>query len=63
MKNLFKLSFLALTISLSVAACSSNKPAETAVDSTAVDSMAVTDTAAVDTAVVDTAAVDTTVAK
>lgn len=59
MKNLFKLSFLALTISLSVAACSSNKPAETsadsvAVDSTLVDSLAVTDTASVDTAAVDT---------
>ncbi len=51
MKNLFKFGFLALAISLSVAACSSNKTEEAA-----------TDTTAVDTAVVDTAAVDTTVA-
>ena len=63
MKNLLKLSFLALSISLSVAACSSNKPAETAVDSTAVDSTAVDSMAVTDTAAVDTAAVDTTVAK
>lgn len=51
MKNLFKFGFLALAISLSVAACSSNKTEEVA-----------TDTVAVDTAVVDTAAVDTTAA-
>lgn len=64
MKNFFKLSFLALTISLSVAACSSNKPAETATDSVAVDSAAV-DTAMVDTAAVvaDSAAVDTAAVK
>jgi len=62
MKNLFKLSFLALTISLSVAACSSNKPTETATDSVGVDSIAA-DTMVVDTTVVDTAAVDTATIK
>lgn len=57
MKNLFKFGFLALAISLSVAACNSNKTEEAAVDSVAVgdtalvvDSMAVADTAAMDTA-------------
>ncbi|WP_205313900.1 hypothetical protein [Pedobacter nanyangensis] len=49
MKNLFKFGFLALALSLTVVACSSEKKAEG------------TDTAAVDTTVVDTtAAVDTT---
>ncbi len=57
MKNLFKFGFLALAISLSVAACSSNKTEETATDTAAVDTTAV-DTTAVDT----TAAADTTVA-
>ena len=52
MKNLFKFGFLALAISLSVAACSSNKTEEVAADSTL----------AVDTAAVDTTAADTTVA-
>jgi hypothetical protein len=52
MKNLFKFGFLALAISLSVAACSSNKTEEVAADTTL----------AVDTAAVDTAAADTTVA-
>ena len=46
MKNLFKFGFLALAISLSVAACSSNKTEEAATDSTAVDSTAVDTTAA-----------------
>ncbi|MEY3679179.1 MAG: hypothetical protein RI924_1320 [Bacteroidota bacterium] len=57
MKNLFKFGFLALAISLSVAACSSNKTEEAATDTAAVDTTAV-DTTAVDT----TAAADTTVA-
>jgi hypothetical protein len=52
MKNLFKFGFLALAISLSVAACSSNKTEEVAADTTL----------AVDTAAVDTTAADTTVA-
>ena len=59
MKNLFKFGFLALAISLSVAACSSNKTEE-ATDTTAVaaDTTAAVDTAAADTtaAAVDTAA-------
>lgn len=63
MKNVLKLSFLALTISLSVVACSSNKPAESATDSVAVDSTVVDSMAVTDTAAVDTAVVDTTVAK
>lgn len=59
MKNLFKFGFLALAISLSVAACSSNKTEEAAADTTvAVDTTAVVDTTAADT----TAAVDTTAA-
>ncbi|RWU03996.1 hypothetical protein [Pedobacter chitinilyticus] len=49
MKNLFKFGFLALALSLTVVACSSEKKAEG------------TDTAAVDTTVVDTTAADTTV--
>ena len=60
MKNFFKLSFLALTISLSVAACSSKKPAETATDSVAVDSTAKDSMSVADTATVDTSKVDTT---
>lgn len=55
MKNLFKFGFLALAMSLTFAACNTNKTAETT-DSTAVDS------AMVDTSVVDTAIVDTTTA-
>ena len=62
MKNSFKLGFLALAISLSVAACNSNKTEEAAVDSVAVDSMAV-DSMAVDSMAVDSMAVDTTVAQ
>ncbi len=57
MKNLLKFGFFALAISLSVVACNSNKPAETAADSVAVD------TAAVDSTVVDSAAVDTAAVK
>lgn len=60
MKNLFKFGFLALAISLSVAACGTNK-SENASDTTAVDT-AVVDTAVVDTAAVDTAAADTAAA-
>ena len=60
MKNFFKLSFLALTISLSVAACSSNKPAVTSTDSVAVDSTAKDSMSVADTATVDTSKVDTT---
>ncbi len=57
MKNLFKFGFLALAISLSVAACTSEKKAD-ATDSTMTDtSMTATDTMATDTA----AAIDTTV--
>lgn len=53
MKNLFKFGFVALAISLSVAACSSNKSSESA-DSTAVDSAAVDTTMATDTAATTT---------
>ena len=59
MKNFFRLSFFALTISLSVAACSSNKPAETATDSVAVDSLAADSMSVTDTATADTSKVDT----
>jgi hypothetical protein len=48
MKNSFKFGFLALAISLSVAACNSTKTEEAAVDSTAVmDTTVVVDSVAV----------------
>ena len=54
MLNSFKFGFLALAISLSVAACNSNKTEEAAVDSTAVmDTTVVVDSVAtLDTTVV-----------
>lgn len=59
MKNLFKFGFLALAISLSVAACNSETATE-AVDTTVTDSSTiVTD---VDTTVKDSTVKDTTVA-
>jgi len=55
MKNLFKFGFLALAISLSVAACTSEKKAD-ATDSTTTDtSMTTMDTTATDSAAIDTA--------
>jgi predicted small lipoprotein YifL len=57
MKNAFKLGFLALALSLSVAACNSEKKAEGA-DSTAVDS-SMTDTSMKDTSMKDSLAKDT----
>jgi hypothetical protein len=60
MKNSFKFGFLALAISLSVAACNSTKTEEAATDSVpAMDTTAVVDTAAV----VDSAAADTAAAQ
>ena len=62
MKNLFKFGFLALVLSLSVAACSSEKSADSA-DSTMTDtSMSTMDTTMTDSTMVDTAtmAADTT---
>jgi hypothetical protein len=59
MKNLFKFGFFALAISLSVVACTSNKPAEEAVDTTAVDSIIV-DSVATDSILVDTVSADST---
>ncbi|NRF39417.1 hypothetical protein [Pedobacter foliorum] len=58
MKNAFKFGFLALAISLSVAACNSEKKADTT-DTSVVDSSAV---ATVDTTVVDTAKKDSAAA-
>ncbi|RYE27919.1 MAG: hypothetical protein EOP42_18295 [Sphingobacteriaceae bacterium] len=62
MKNTFKLSFLALAISLSVAACSSDKKAMGTSDSSAVDSAASTSTTTTTdtTATTDTTKTDTT---
>ena len=61
MKNLFKFGFLALAISLSVAACNSEKKADGA-DSTVTDSSTiVTDTNSVDTNVTDSTVKDTSV--
>ena len=56
MKNLFKFGFLALAMSLTFAACNTNKTTESA-DSTAVDSTMI-DTTMMDTTVVDTVAAD-----
>ena len=58
MKNLFKFGFLALAISLSVAACNSEKKAE-ATDTTVTDSSTITTD--VDTTVKDSTVKDTTV--
>ncbi|WP_316821271.1 hypothetical protein [Pedobacter gandavensis] len=58
MKNAFKLGFAALAITLSVAACTSEKKAESA-DTTLTDSGAVVTT--VDTTVKDTTVKDTVV--
>jgi len=60
MKNAFKFGFLALAISLSVAACSSEKKADSA-DSTMTDtSMSTMDTMMKDSTTMDTMATDTT---
>ncbi|WP_443946910.1 hypothetical protein ACJVDH_07320 [Pedobacter sp. AW1-32] len=63
MKNAFKLSFLALALSLSFVACNSEKKAEgadsTSADSTMVDT-SMKDTMATDGMAVDTTAKDTT---
>ncbi|WP_029284801.1 hypothetical protein [Pedobacter sp. R20-19] len=61
MKNTFKLGFLALALSLSVAACNSEKKAD-GTDTTVTDSSTiVTDTTGVDTVVKDSTVKDTTV--
>jgi len=61
MKNAFKLGFLALALSLSVAACNSEKK-DGGADTTVTDSSTiVTDTTAVDTVVNDSTVKDTTV--
>jgi hypothetical protein len=61
MKNTFKLGFLALALSLSVAACSSDKKAIGTSDSTStVDSAAGTSTTTDTTATTDTTKKDTT---
>jgi len=61
MKNIFKFGFLAFAISLSVAACGSNKEAG-ATDSTSADTtMADTSMTGMDTTAKDTAATDTLV--
>ncbi|MBC7566632.1 MAG: hypothetical protein H7223_06670 [Pedobacter sp.] len=60
MKNLFKFGFLALAISLSVAACSSEKTADTT-DSTMTDStMTDTSMSKMDTMMTDSTMADTT---
>lgn len=61
MKNLFKSGFLALAVSLSFAACSSNQGSEESVDTVLVedvDTTVVIDTTVTDS-VVDTTVVDT----
>jgi ABC-type glycerol-3-phosphate transport system substrate-binding protein len=55
MKNVFKFGFLALAISLSVAACGGNKEtSSTDSTSTTIDSTITVDSAATDTVVKDT---------
>ena len=61
MKNLFKLGFFALAISLTAVACNSNKPAEENTDTVAVE--AVDTTVVVDTTGADTTVVDTVVSQ
>lgn len=58
MKNAFKYGFLALALSLGVAACNSEQKADSA-DTTLTDTTIV-DTTVVDTTIVDTAVTDTT---
>lgn len=64
MKNLFKFGFFALAISLSVAACNSNKASEETADSSSMDAITV-DTSAVDTLAGDSSvvSVDTSAAQ
>nr|MBC7613720.1 hypothetical protein [Pseudopedobacter sp.] len=61
MKNLFKIGFFALAITMSVVACNSNKATKSATDSASMDSITV-DTSAIDTVAHDssTVMVDTT---
>jgi ABC-type oligopeptide transport system substrate-binding subunit len=59
MKNAFKFGFLALAISLSVAACQSSEKTGESSDTTLTDTSAVVTT--VDTTVTDSAVKDTTV--
>jgi hypothetical protein len=58
MKKLFKLGFLALAVSLSVAACNSSNTSEADSDTTVIDSPAV-DTTVLDSTGVDTLSADT----
>lgn len=61
MKKTFKFGFLALVLSLSVAACNSDKKTGEGSDTTATkDGVAVTDTSKVDTVVKDSTVKDTT---
>ncbi|MDB5120905.1 MAG: hypothetical protein JWN56_2123 [Sphingobacteriales bacterium] len=62
MKNLFKLSFLALAISLSVAACDSSKKGTESTDSTTMSdssSMNMSDSTMMDSSATDTTKTDT----
>jgi ABC-type glycerol-3-phosphate transport system substrate-binding protein len=62
MKNAFKLGFLALALSLTVAACGESTKKADGTDTTVTDSSTiVTDTAKVDTVVKDSTVKDTTV--
>ena len=63
MKNAFKFGFLALAISLTVAACGGSDRTSNSTDSTAIDSSVTTvDTTALDSSTVDTAVTDSTTA-
>lgn len=58
MKNLLKYGFLAIAVSLSVAACNSNKSAEGSSDSTMMSDTMMSDTSMMDTTMQDTAMTD-----
>jgi hypothetical protein len=59
MKNLFKLSFLALAVSLSVVACNSDKATEETTDSSMMDSTMM-DSTMVDATMMDSTMMDST---
>jgi len=62
MKNAFKLGFLAMALSLTIAACGGSSKKDGGADTTVTDSSTiVTDTTSVDTTVTDSTVKDTTV--
>ncbi len=60
MKNAFKFGFLAMAISLTVAACGDTETKDKGTDSTTVDTALTTDSAVLDTNSIDSTTTDTT---